>query len=403
MKNFLKNYGSGILLAATGVGAGDLITSGLAGIHFGTSLLWACFFGATLKYFLNEGLARYQMATGETLLTGWMTKISSIIKWPFLIYLLFWTYFVGGALINACAIAATNIFPLTENPNNSKIIYGISHSLLGFFIVTKLNFSKIEKLMSVFIFCMFISVIVTALLIFDVSTLSFTHLLLPKLSAKNLAYSIAVVGGVGGTLTVMSYSYWLQEKNANGISGLRTSRQDLKLSYFLTAIFSMAMIIIGSTIPSFEGAKSKFPVYVSDIFYSNWGEFGRYLFLVGFWCGVFSSLLGVWQSVPYLFADFYYQLKKKHQRNLSKTNAYRHYLIFLAVLPLTTLWFKFEQIQLLYAVIGALFMPLLAFSLLMLTNKKIMGDMKSKLFHNVIYLLTTIAFLYFGYFKLTKS
>ena len=199
-------------MAATGVGAGDLIISRLAGIHFGTSLLWACFFGTALKYFLNEGLARYQMATDETLLTGWMTRISSFIKWPFLIYLIFLDLFVGGALINACAIAATNIFQITENYAYSRIIYGLIHSFLGFLIVTKLNFSKIEQLMSAFIFCMFISVIATALLIFDFNTFSFSHLLIPRLSSTNLAYSIAVVGGVGGTLTVMSYSYWLQEK-----------------------------------------------------------------------------------------------------------------------------------------------------------------------------------------------
>ena len=33
-------------------------------------------------------------------------------------------------------------------------------------------------------------------------------------------------------------------------------------------------------------------------------------FSVGFWAAVFASLLGVWQSVPYLYADFYGILKK---------------------------------------------------------------------------------------------
>jgi hypothetical protein len=28
------------------------------------------------------------------------------------------------------------------------------------------------------------------------------------------------------------------------------------------------------------------------------------VFLLGFWGAVFSSVLGVWQSAPYLFADF---------------------------------------------------------------------------------------------------
>ena len=33
------------------------------------------------------------------------------------------------------------------------------------------------------------------------------------------------------------------------------------------------------------------------------GPFGKWVFLVGFWAAVFSALLGVWQSLPYLFTD----------------------------------------------------------------------------------------------------
>ena len=125
---------------------------------------------------------------------------------------------------------------------------------------------------------------------------SLAHLFIPEITKTNLAYSVAVVGGVGGTLTILSYSYWLLEKNRNGVSGLIFSRKDLKLSYFLTALFSMAMIVIGSSIPSFEGTKSSFPIYIGNMFENQWGKIGRYIFLFGFWNGVFSSLLGVWQK-----------------------------------------------------------------------------------------------------------
>ena len=400
MSTFFNKYGTGILLAATGVGAGDLITSGLAGIHFGTTLIWACIFGATLKYFLNEGLTRYQMAMDETLLTGWVTRISKNIKWPFLIYLVLWSYFVSSALINACGAAATNIFQLTDNYNHSKIIYGVAHSLAGVFIVRKFSYSFIEKLMSFFIFFMFCSVIVTAFLIFDVTNLSISKILIPKITKSNLSYVVAVLGGVGGTLTIMSYSYWLIEKNAKAKEGLRNSRKDLALSYGLTALFSISMIVIGSAIGDFSGPKSAFPIYISQIFSNHWGEIGRYIFLFGFWNGVFSSLLGVWQSVPYLFSDFNQQYKKTKSVNLNTTSSYKKYLYFLALFPITSLWFQFEKVQLAYAIIGALFMPLLALSLIILTNKKEMKELKSGYFYNLIYVITFLCFIYFGYLKI---
>ena len=34
------------------------------------------------------------------------------------------------------------------------------------------------------------------------------------------------------------------------------------------------------------------------------GPVGGWVFRVGFWGAVFSSMLGVWQGVPYLFCDF---------------------------------------------------------------------------------------------------
>ena len=40
------------------------------------------------------------------------------------------------------------------------------------------------------------------------------------------------------------------------------------------------------------------------------GTFGVYAYSLGFWAAVFASLLGVWQSVPYLYADFYGVIKK---------------------------------------------------------------------------------------------
>lgn len=52
----LSVIGPGILVAATGVGAGDLATATLSGATLGCGVLWAVIVGAGLKFVLNEGL-----------------------------------------------------------------------------------------------------------------------------------------------------------------------------------------------------------------------------------------------------------------------------------------------------------------------------------------------------------
>src|SRR5262245_34364100 len=148
--SWLAILAPGILVAATGVGAGDLLTASIAGSKTGLAILWSAPVGCIMKWTLNEGIARWQMATDTTLLEGWVTKLGRWIQWVFLVYFVLWTFFVGGALINACGVAAANMVPL-GSPETSKTIWGIVHSLVGFALVWAGGFRAFEKLMAGFI------------------------------------------------------------------------------------------------------------------------------------------------------------------------------------------------------------------------------------------------------------
>ena len=79
-----------------------------------------------MKFALNEGLARWQLATGTTLLEGWVHRLPRIISIYFFIYLLLWTFVVAGALIAATGLAAHAIYP-----GLSVEQWGTTHSLLA--------------------------------------------------------------------------------------------------------------------------------------------------------------------------------------------------------------------------------------------------------------------------------
>ena len=122
----LAILGPGMLVAATGVGAGDLATAALAGSRLGTAVLWAVIVGAVMKFVLTEGLARWQLATDQTLLEGTARHLGRGVLAVFTIYLAAWSFFVGSALVSACGATAHAIWPLPgSTPDADKIVYGI--------------------------------------------------------------------------------------------------------------------------------------------------------------------------------------------------------------------------------------------------------------------------------------
>ena len=139
-----------------------------------------------------------------------------------------------------------------------------------------------------------------------------------------------------------------------------------------------------------------FPVFIANLYENNFGEAGKYIFLIGFWSGVFSSLLGVWQSVPYIFADLMFS-KFGFQ---NKTKMYNLFAVYLAVVPIVSLWIDFESIQLAYAIIGALFMPFLAITLFLMTGN--LNSFRSNIVQKVSYLSTFLIFVFFGIYKFIK-
>lgn len=63
--------GPGLVVAATGVGAGDLVATLVAGSKYGYALLWAAVVGAVVKLALAEGVGRWTLASGRTMFDGW--------------------------------------------------------------------------------------------------------------------------------------------------------------------------------------------------------------------------------------------------------------------------------------------------------------------------------------------
>ena len=396
----------GFLVAATGVGAGDLATASFAGSQLGLAVLWAVAVGGLLKFILTEGLGRWQLVTGQTFLEGVAHRLGLIVGWVFLPYLLLWSFFVGSALMSACGVTLHAMIPLFNDAANGKVFFGILSSLVGLNLVLAGGFQLFEKVMGICIGIMFITVVVTALLLWPGTTEVISGLLIPTIpdaQGIGISWTVALIGGVGGTLTILCYGYWIREKGRMGTDAIKVCRIDLAIGYSMTVLFGLAMVIIGNTI-EIEGQGASLLVKLAESLEKPLGAWGHWLFLIGAFSAIFSSLLGVWQAVPYLFADiwrlFIERTDLSSSINLTKSMPYRVYLFAITFLPMLGLLMSFKEVQEFYAVIGAMFIPLLAIALLILNGKRAwMGDFANRPL-TIVMLFATLAF--FGSIAWTK-
>jgi Mn2+/Fe2+ NRAMP family transporter len=376
-----KNLGPGLIVAATGLGAGDIVAAAVAGAQYGTTLVWVVLAGGLLKFCLNEGIGRWQLVTGMTLLEGWFTYLPGFIKAYFTLYLLLWSFMVAAAMMAATGLGAYALWPVLSVPQ-----WGALHAVVTLAIVWSGKWALIETLMKFCIALMFVAVLGCAALVLPNTPGLLAGIFRPGIPDGSVVTIVSVMGGIGGSVTIMSYGYWMREAGWKGSGMLATMRWDLGVSYALTALFAVCVIVLGAGVRPEVIQGNGMAVAFADQLVPYTGQTGRWLFLLGFWGAVWSSMLGVWHGVPYLFANLVAHYRRglrvglsglspsAPNTPLSRTREYRLYLLAMCFLPMILLVFRAPvQIVRLYTIAGALFMPLLAVLLLYLNRPRWLG------------------------------
>ena len=110
-----KIIGPGLLVAATGVGAADLVATLIAGQKYGYALLWVAVLGCILKIILVEAAGRYTLSTQRSIFEGWR----SLGLWTtiyFVPYILIWGFVYGAAAMSSTALPLAALFPQVPLP-----------------------------------------------------------------------------------------------------------------------------------------------------------------------------------------------------------------------------------------------------------------------------------------------
>ncbi|GAA4549321.1 Nramp family divalent metal transporter [Pseudonocardia xishanensis] len=391
----IRQVGPGLLAAATGVGAGDLVATMVAGARFGTVLLWAAILGTVLKLALGEGVGRWHLASGTTLLDGWRR----LGRWAtvfFGIYIVVWGFVYGATAMSAVGLPLNALFG-----GLSVRYWAMIAGVLGVALVWTQRYAFFEKFMTVLVLIKFATVVSIAVLVApDLGDLASG--LVPRLPEGSTVYVLGLIGGVGGTITMAAYGYWMFAKGWKGTGWLSMMRLDNAVGYVMTGIFVVAMLVVGSTMLLGQNLTESDSglLTLGTALDERYGGWARILFLVGFLAVTSTSLLGVWNGVSLMFTDWTRAIRLPHGRAADDGDAmerfasgeaerslpFRGYLLWLTIPPMGLLFIdKPFGLTLVYGVLGSVFMPFLAITLMLLLNsKRVTGRGRSGWLSNLV-------------------
>ncbi len=395
----LALLGPGLVLAAASVGAGDMVTSLAGASGYGMALLWAILIGVVLKFALTEAVGRLYLATGQTVIAS----LRSVGRWlpaAFFVFVLVIGLLYGAALGSVASLALSTLFPaLPLRP------LAIAIALASAAIVYVGRYALFERVMSGFMLVKFLGMVALA-----IATLATTDdlpglfsSLRPRLPEGDVVTVLALIGGVGGTAGIASYSYWVREKRWQHRSWLPVMRADSAVSYTVTFLFVLCTTVVGTgllygtgeTISGNDGLAA-----LADPLGADLGSAARVLFLGTFFFVTLSALVGGFNALCYLLADSLRNLRgipesdaEPHMAQTSRP--FRLFVLYCAAAAVAvTFMGKPVALVLTYAAFGSLILPLLSGALLVLLNRRGIEPLyRNKVMSNV---LLSGAFILFG-------
>ena len=159
-KASLRYVGPGMVVAATGVGAGDLVATLVAGSKYGYTLLWAAVIGCVVKIALAEATGRWHLATGTTIFEGWRT-LGRWTTWYFAVYVTVWGFVFGATAMTATALPLNAMFPVGAAQRASPSPPVSS----GWRSSGSASYAVFEKVMTALVGVMFLTVVGIAVLL----------------------------------------------------------------------------------------------------------------------------------------------------------------------------------------------------------------------------------------------
>ena len=245
--DYLLFLGPGLLLATAAAGESGLTEVIASGAHFGFELVWAVIITLIFKFAFTTGIARYTLATGETIFDG-LRKIPGPRNWTayfvLIIYLLEMFAFAGMLLMGG--IFLDYLIPGLNPP----WLLAILSLAVIMFLLWKDSYERIEKIVVIIAILLFAGVII-ALSQFYLHGPAILDGCIPSIPPGSAITIMALMGSIGSGLNILLYSVWLHEKTGGECGEnffrryIKSVNLDLVLAFSLVGFITLVFIGLG--------------------------------------------------------------------------------------------------------------------------------------------------------------
>lgn len=427
-------FGPGLIVSASVVGAGELITTTTLGARAGFILLWLVFFSTLVKVAVQVEMARYAIVTGEGGMEGY-AKVPPRIGgqgWPF------WAWAVmaiakliqTGGLIGGMAAVMSILLPVLGEPLSvgSLTLWAVIVTLVAIVTLYSNNYAVIEK---VAIALTMTFVVVTVLVVLSLPATQYAYEASDLATGLSFQLPLAVVGialamfgltGVGSE-EITAYTYWVLEKGYAQWSGpddgsedyrrrakgwIAVMQKDAIVSWFIYTISTAAFFILGAAVLNPQGLEPEgndMIMVLSESFASVMGETGRIIFLVGALAALGST---IWAAIPSWSRSWanalailgVFDWTDPHRRNFWMR-------FFIVVLPLvwlaTFLWINSPLFMIAVGgIAGGAFLAAVAWSALHLTRRYVAPELRGGRFAAVALWVSAVAIMALGVYSIVQ-
>lgn len=327
-----RYLGPGLILSAAVVGSGELITTTALGAQAGFVLLWLVIVSTAVKVWVQMELAQWSILTGKTALEGYSEVGPKTRRggWINFLWILmdFAKILQRGGIIGGAVACISIMFPVMSGPLETPSLTFwtviVMASVIAMMVSGKYSIVERAAFVSVVVFT-----VVTAALALGLPLTSFAYTgndlatgLSFALPAGAIGFAIAMFGLTGvGSDEMTTYTYWCLEKGYARWTGpqdgtaeraeraegwIKVMRLDALVSWVICTLCTLSFYIIGAAVLHPQNLVPKgndMIVTLSRMYTDTMGGWAHWVFLIGAFAVLYSTLVASTASVPRLWTN----------------------------------------------------------------------------------------------------
>ncbi|WP_327394406.1 Nramp family divalent metal transporter [Streptomyces phaeochromogenes] len=328
----LRHLGPGFVLSAAVVGSGELIVTTSLGARAGFVLLWLVVISTGVKVWVQMELARWTILNGRTALEGYREvgpRIGPVswINWLW-IGMDFAKMFQRGGIIGGTAAACSVMWPITgvALSYRSLAVWTVVVTVLAVVLLRTGKYNVVEQLCVASVVVFTIATVALALGLpltefgYGTGELGEGFSFLIPAGTAGIALAMFGITGVGAD-EMTTYTYWCIEKGYARWTGpddgseerarraegwLKVMRLDVAAGWLVCTLCTLSFYVIGAAVlhpQNLVPEGNSMITTLSRIYTDTMGPWAEYLFLIGAFTVLFSTLVGSTASVPRLWTN----------------------------------------------------------------------------------------------------